>query len=50
MEGNGIRSHQRNINEKVSNNIRIILQPAGMAEKVRTKHCVLSDSQWGVPV
>ncbi|XP_076099132.1 ubiquitin carboxyl-terminal hydrolase 34-like isoform X2 [Mytilus galloprovincialis] len=29
----GIQSHQRNIQEKTSANIRVVLQPAGMAEK-----------------
>ena len=34
IEGKGIRSHQRNIQEKQSAPIRITLQPAGMADKV----------------
>ena len=34
IDGRGIQSHQRNIQEKTSANFRVILQPAGMAEKV----------------
>lgn len=34
IEGKGIRSHQRNIQDKQSTPLRLVLQPAGMADKV----------------
>lgn len=35
IEGKGIRSHQRNIQDKQSTPLRLVLQPAGMADKTQ---------------
>lgn len=46
IESKGIRSHQRNIQDKQSTPLRLVLQPAGMADKVGREEtqtlCILS--------